>query len=128
MGGVNEMVNVHESPKPHGPDIVAGMLLTFMRAAPGVALQGRAYDLRSAYRQLPVSLRSLRRSFVAHWNSNARRAEIDQLLAEAETPLLRHLPPYSWLWKMLGKCVVGMHASRLPATLQTSRHGSYATR
>ena len=69
MGGVNEMVNVHESPKPHGPDIVAG------------ALQGRAYDLRSAYRQLPVSLRSLRHSFVAHWNSNSLRAEIDQLLA-----------------------------------------------
>ena len=52
-----------------------------MRAAPGVALQGRAYDLRSAYRQLPVSLRSLRHSFVAHWNSNSQRAEIDQLLA-----------------------------------------------
>ena len=81
MGGVNEMVNVHESPKPHGPDIVAGMLLAFMRAAPGTALQGRAYDLRSAYRQLPVSLRSLRHSFVAHWNSNSQRAEIDQLLA-----------------------------------------------
>ena len=81
MGGVNEMVNVHESPKPHGPDIVAGMLLAFMRAAPGIALQGRAYDLRSAYRQLPVSLRSLRHSFVAHWNSNSQSAEIDQLLA-----------------------------------------------
>ncbi|OLP88903.1 hypothetical protein AK812_SmicGene29665 [Symbiodinium microadriaticum] len=81
MGGVNEMVNVHESPKPHGPDIVAGMLLTFMRAAPGVPLQGRAYDLRSAYRQLPVSLRSLRHSFVAHWNSYESRVEIDQLLA-----------------------------------------------
>ena len=81
MGGVNEMVTVHESPKPHGPDIVAGMLLTFMRAAPGVPLQGRAYDLRSAYRQLPVSLRSLRHSFVAHWNSHESRVEVDQLLA-----------------------------------------------
>ena len=81
MGGVNELVNVHESPKPHGPDIVAGMLLAFMRAVPGVALQGRAYDLRSAYRQLPVSLRSLRHSFVAHWNSYSGKAEIDQLLA-----------------------------------------------
>ena len=85
MGGVNEMVNVHESPKPHGPDIVAGMLLTFMRAAPGVPLQGRAYDLRSAYRQLPVSLRSLRHSFVAHWNSDESRVEIDQLLASSRS-------------------------------------------
>ena len=81
MGGVNELVNVHESPKPHGPDIVAGMLLAFMRAVPGILLQGRAYDLRSAYRQLPVSLRSLRHSFVAHWNSHSGKAEIDQLLA-----------------------------------------------
>ena len=81
MGGVHELVNVHESPKPHGPDIVAGMLLAFMRAVPGIPLQGRAYDLRSAYRQLPVSLRSLRHSFVAHWNSHSGKAEIDQLLA-----------------------------------------------
>ena len=36
MGGVNELVIVHESPKPHGPDIVAGMLLSCMRELPGV--------------------------------------------------------------------------------------------
>ena len=59
MGGVNEWVIVHESPKPHGPDIIAGMLLTCMRELPGVELKGRAYDLRSACRQLPVHLESL---------------------------------------------------------------------
>ena len=56
MGGANELVIVHESPKPHGPDIIAGTLLTCMRELPGAALRGRAYDLCSAYRQLPVHL------------------------------------------------------------------------
>ena len=72
---------VHESPKPHGPDVIAGMLLTCMRKFPGVELRGRAYDHRSAYRQLPVHLESLKHSYVAHWNEQARAVEIDQLLA-----------------------------------------------
>ncbi|CAE7371425.1 unnamed protein product, partial [Symbiodinium sp. CCMP2456] len=79
MGGVNELVTVH--PKPHGLDIVAGMLLTCMKEMPGAELRGRAYDLRSAYRQLPVHLESLKHSFVAHWNAEAGAVEIDQLLA-----------------------------------------------
>ena len=81
MGGVNELVIVHESPKPHGPDVIAGMLLTCMRELPGAELRGRAYDLRSAYRQLPVHLESLKHSYVAHWNESSRAVEIDQLLA-----------------------------------------------
>ena len=81
MSGVNELVIVHESPKPHGPDVIAGMLLTCMRKFPGVELRGRAYDHRSAYRQLPVHLESLKHSYVAHWNEQARAVEIDQLLA-----------------------------------------------
>ena len=81
MGGVNKLVIVHESPKPHGPDIVAGMLLSCMRELPGVELRGRAYDLRSAYRQLPIHLESLKHSYVAHWNEQDGAVEIDQLLA-----------------------------------------------
>ena len=54
FSGVNELVTVQESPKPHGPDVVAASMLAFMKAAPGVPLEGRPYDLRSAYRQLPT--------------------------------------------------------------------------
>ncbi|CAE7578426.1 unnamed protein product [Symbiodinium sp. CCMP2592] len=81
FSGVNELVTVQESPKPHGPDVVAAAMLTFMRLAPGVPLQGRPYDLRSAYRQLPVHPESLRHSYVAHWNPTAGSIELDQLLA-----------------------------------------------
>ena len=80
MGGANELVIVHESPKPHGPDIIAGTLLTCMRELPGAELRGRAYDLCSAYRQLPVHLESLKHPYVAHWNESSHAVEIDQHL------------------------------------------------
>ncbi|CAE7214389.1 unnamed protein product, partial [Symbiodinium sp. CCMP2456] len=79
--GVNELVTVHESPKPHGPDVIAGAALAAMRRLPGVPLSGRAYDLRSAYRQLPIHPNSLKHSYVSHWNAEACSVEVDQLLA-----------------------------------------------
>ena len=81
FSGVNELVTVQESPKPHGPDVVAASMLAFMKAAPGVPLEGRPYDLRSAYRQLPIHPDSLQHAFVAHWNPVPATVEVDQLLA-----------------------------------------------
>eukprot|EP00439_Symbiodinium_sp_Y106_P030360 s6426_g3.t1 len=81
FSGVNELVTVQESPKPHGPDVVAASMLAFMKAAPGVPLEGRPYDLRSAYRQLPIHPDSLQHAFVAHWNPGPATVEVDQLLA-----------------------------------------------
>eukprot|EP00439_Symbiodinium_sp_Y106_P032591 s651_g3.t3 len=81
FSGVNELVTVQESPKPHGPDMVAASMFAFMKAAPGVPLEGRPYDLRSAYRQLPIHPESLQHAFVTHWNPGPASVEIDQLLA-----------------------------------------------
>ena len=79
--GVNELVMVHESPKPHGPDVIAGAALAAMRKMPQEPLSGRAYDLRSAYRQLPIHPSSLKHALVSHWNPEQCAVEIDQLLA-----------------------------------------------
>ena len=81
FSGVNDLVTVQESPKPHGPDVVAASMLAFMKAAPGVPLEGRPYDLRSAYRQLPIHPDTLQHAFVAHWNPGPATVEVDQLLA-----------------------------------------------
>ena len=79
--GVNELVMVHESPKPHGPDVIAGAALAAMRTMPQEPLSARAYDLRSAYRQLPIHPPSLKHALVSHWNPEQCSVEVDQLLA-----------------------------------------------
>ena len=78
---VNELVMVHESPKPHGPDVIAGAALAAMRKMPQEPLSARAYDLRSAYRQLPIHPPSLKHALVSHWNPEQCSVEVDQLLA-----------------------------------------------
>ncbi|CAE7590682.1 unnamed protein product, partial [Symbiodinium necroappetens] len=45
------------------------------------SLVSRAYDLRSAYRQLPIHPSSLKHALVSHWNPEQCAVEIDQLLA-----------------------------------------------
>ena len=78
FGGVNNLVTVHESPKPHGPDVIASAALECMRCSPGTPLKGRAYDLRSAYRQLAIHPSSLKHAYILHWNPLTHQAEADR--------------------------------------------------
>ena len=77
---VNATVQSFESPKPHTTDVVASVLLSLLDCKNKQFL-GRAYNLKSAYRQLGVHEDSLWASCISVFNPRANRPEIFQLLA-----------------------------------------------
>ena len=78
---VNQTVQCSESPKPHSVDFVAALILSMLRQGVGTSIMGRSFDLKSAYKQLAISAKSLEFAFVAVYNPETRRPEIYQLLA-----------------------------------------------
>ena len=77
---VNSTVQTNESPKPHTTDVVAALSLELLRSGHKEVL-GRAYDLKSAYKQLAVSPNSKWASFIVIFNPKTRKPEIYQLRA-----------------------------------------------
>ena len=78
---VNATVCVAESPKPHSVDILAAMSLEMLRLFPNQNLVGKAFDLKSAYRQLAVSPESSWASYVAMWGSASSKPAVFRLRA-----------------------------------------------
>ena len=78
---VNQTVQTSESPKPHSADFIAAMLLEVLKHSKGIALLGRSFDLKSAYKQLAIAKSSLSFAFVAVYNPRSGKAELFQLLA-----------------------------------------------
>ena len=78
---VNATVTVRETPRPHTADVLAATALHYMRAASGQRLQGKAFDLKAAYRQLPVHPASMWTTFVAIFNHVTGRPAVCQLRA-----------------------------------------------
>ena len=78
---VNATVTVRETPRPHTADVLAATALQYMRAASGQRLQGKAFDLKAAYRQLPVHPASMWTTFVAIFNHVTGRPAVYQLRA-----------------------------------------------
>ena len=78
---VNQTVQCSESPKPHSVDFVAALKLNMLRQGVGTSIKGRSFDLKSAYKQLAISARSLIFAFVAVYNPGTKKPEIYQLLA-----------------------------------------------
>ena len=68
ISGVKAMVSVAESPKPHSVDILAAKSLEMLRLFPNKTLR-KAFNLKSAYRQLAVSPEPSWASYVAMWDS-----------------------------------------------------------
>ena len=77
---VNSTVQSFESPKPHNTDVIASVVLSLLRCN-STQFLGRAYDLKSAYRQLGINKESLWASYVVVYNPNKRAPEVFQLLA-----------------------------------------------
>ena len=77
---VNSTVQSFESPKPHNTDVIASVVLSLLRCESKQFL-GRAYDLKSAYRQLGINKDSLWASYVVVFNPYKRTPEVYQLLA-----------------------------------------------
>lgn len=78
---VNSTVQTSESPKPQSVDYIGAMILQVLQLQCGLELKGRTYDLKSAYKQLAVSLDSLDFAYVVVFNPHTRRPEIFQLMA-----------------------------------------------
>ena len=77
---VNASVQTVESPKPHTTDVVASVVLELLKHCK-TSLLGRAFDLKSAYRQLGIHKDSLWAAYVVVFNPFSRSPEIFQLQA-----------------------------------------------
>ena len=77
---INATVQTVESPKPHTTDVVASVVLELLKKCNSEVL-GRAFDLKSAYRQLGIHPNSLWAAFVVVFNPHKRCPEIFQLQA-----------------------------------------------
>ena len=77
---VNSTVQSFESPKPHSTDVIASVVLSLLSCR-DKNFVGRAYDLKSAYRQLGVSQDSLWASFIVVFNPMKKVPELYQMLA-----------------------------------------------
>ena len=81
VSGINATVQAAERPRPHSVDVIAAITLRLMASQPGKALTGKAFDLKSAYRQLGIHPGSLRASYIAVYNPHQARPEVFQMLA-----------------------------------------------
>ncbi|CAK8994255.1 Uncharacterized protein SCF082_LOCUS3853 [Durusdinium trenchii] len=81
VGGQNGTVQSNESPKPQGPDVIAAILIGLMKVLPGESVEGRAYDLKSAYKQLAICESDLWAAFVSCFNPKTKSPSIFQLKA-----------------------------------------------
>ena len=67
--GLNASVQKTESPKPQSTDLLGSLCLALLEKFPeDVAFEGKCVDLKSAYRQVPVSDKSLRFSNICYFD------------------------------------------------------------
>ena len=79
--GINQTVQVFESPKPHTVDVAAAMIFRVMSVCAGHPVLGRSYDLKSAHRQLAISSASKWASYIGFWDHRSCRVGVYQLHA-----------------------------------------------
>eukprot|EP00438_Fugacium_kawagutii_P002538 Skav207754 [mRNA] locus=scaffold181:133572:138810:- [translate_table: standard] len=78
---INQTVQALESPKPQGTDMIAALVLEILQVGQNVPVTGRSFDMKAAYKQLPLSENALGLSYVAIYNPETREPELYQLLA-----------------------------------------------
>ena len=81
MRPVNQTVSTFESPRPHTVDVLAAMGRELMSACPGVSIQGKAFDLTAAYRQLPLHPDAAWVSFISIWDCERKEPALFRLKA-----------------------------------------------
>ena len=77
---INKTVQCSETPRPHTTDVIASVALGLLERCRGEVL-GKAFDLKSAYRQLGIRESSLLYSYIACFDPVNRRPVIFQMLA-----------------------------------------------
>ena len=82
---VNSTVTSHEQATVDGPDVICSLALYLMKGlqsfGKSTELQGRALDLSSAYRQLPIKDESRKFAFLAIYNPTMKCASLFQQIA-----------------------------------------------
>ena len=77
---VNSAVGLPEKLKVEAVDEAAAVIKAWIaKAGPGCKLVGKTYDLKKAYRQLPIRKDSLHAAWVAVWNPFANSAQVFQM-------------------------------------------------
>ena len=111
---INSTVQTPESPRPHSTDVVASMALAVLLGASGRRILGKTFDLKAAYRQLGIHPSSLRYSYIACFDPEARKPAVFQMLA---VPFGGSRSVYSFLrivrfiWWIACKCLSVMWTS-----------------
>lgn len=111
VGGQNGTVQSNESPKPQGPDVIAAILIGLMKVLPGESVEGRAYDLKSAYKQLAICESDLWAAFVSCFNPKTKSPSIFQLKA---VPFGATRAVYSFLRVVRSIWYIGVVGLKLP--------------
>ena len=82
---VNSTVTSHEQATVDGPDVICSLALYLMKClqkfGKSTELQGRALDLSSAYRQLPITDDSRKFAFLAIYNPETKSSSLFQQVA-----------------------------------------------
>ena len=77
---INAAVQAAESPKPQGTDIIAAICLSMLQSKGEQSIKGRTFDMKSAYKQMPLAPDALWASFVAVFDPILRKPQAFQLL------------------------------------------------
>ena len=117
---INAIVQTVESPKPHTTDVVASVVLELLKQSRSDVV-GRAFDLKSAYRQLGIHPNSLWAAFVVVFNPHKRCPEIFQLQA---VPFGATRSVFSFL--RIAHCIWWLGCSQLKL-MWSSFYGDYIT-
>ena len=78
---LNSFVQKTESPKPQSTDMLSSLALPLLQKLPSGQWVGKCTDLKSAYRQVPVSDAGLQYSYIAYHCPKSRSACVRQMYA-----------------------------------------------
>ena len=110
--GLNASVQKTESPKPQSTDLLGSLCLALLEKFPAATnLEGKCVDLKSAYRQAPVSDRSLKFSNVAYFDPQTKGPTVRRMFAlpfGASRAVYGYLRIAHSLWWLAVKCLALM--------------------
>ena len=84
ISGVNDTCQTHSKPELHAIDCFCGLVKLWFKQALSYRMGGhllaKTYDLKSAYRQVPVASSHLKYGYVCVYNPDSKKAEVYRML------------------------------------------------
>ena len=110
--GLNASVQKTESPKPQSTDLLGSLCLALLEKFPAdTDLEGKCVDLKSAYRQVPVSDGSLKFSNIGYFDPQTKGPVVRRMYAlpfGASRAVYGYLRIARSLWWLAVKCLALM--------------------